>query len=244
MGATFHSSQFGYKLSLPDDWEQMPPDVVQLVFRRLWNPNVKLRVACDAAFQSKPHVTWFQYPYMAVQVLPYSSLGVYHQINADQFEDMIQALNGAAIKKTMDRELSSTARSLMSNPTFGEARLDRGRRRFQVPLSMYVKGVGTVKAVMVGYFGREAVVQFCFYAKETQWDQQFAAAQPILDSFHFDPDKDYSVVAAIEHPSRMEHSSSQSTWLDAVEKRFAEGVAVLVVGALCFMVTQLRKSKA
>lgn len=260
MGASFHSSQFGYNLTLPDDWQQIPPDVVQRVITRFWKPEAKAILVCDAAFQYKPRGRWFQYPYITVQVMPYSKVGVYQQIGADEFEKIVHGLDANSIKKSMNRELSPTVRSLMSDARFGHPRLDKARRRFELPTSMYVKGRGTINGMMVGYFGHEAVVQLCFYGKDEQWEQQLAAAQPILDSFYFDPDKDF-VEAAIEHPSGiepsaiehlsgMDHSSAierslgEPSWLDAAEKGFAGGVAVLVIGAICFVVIQLRKSKA
>jgi len=261
MGATFHSSEFGYNLTLPDDWQQIPPDVVQRVISRIWTPKARALLVCDAAFQYRPGVRWFQYPFITVQVMRYSKVGVYEQIDADEFEKIVHALDAHSIKKSMDREVSSTARSLMTDPRFGRARLDKARRRFELPTSTYVKGRGTINGLMVGYFGHEAVVQLCFYGQDAQWEQGVAAARPILNSLHFDPDKDFvdatiehspgvehapaiDDLTGIDHSSAIEHSQSEPSWLDAAEKGFAGGVAVLVIAAICFMMMQFLKSKA
>lgn len=268
MGATFHSSQYGYNLTLPDGWQQIPPAVLQRFVRQRVKRDPKSLFVCDAAFQYKPRDRWFEEPYIIVQVTPYSKPGVHHRIDERDFQMIAQAFARDSVEKPMDRELSATGRSLMSDPRFAQTGLDLSRRRFQRLTTASLKERGIIiTGMIVTYFGNEDMVKLCFFGKEAQWEQQFAAAQPVLDSLHFDPDKDFAVAAteppaaiepppvienppAIEYPSAIddspavEHSLNQTTWLDVAEKGFAGGVVVLVIGAIYFVMMQFLKSKA
>jgi len=274
MGATFHSCQYGYNLTVPDGWQEIPPAVLQRFVRQRVKRDPKSLFVCDTAFQYKPRDRWFEEPYIIVQVKPYSKPGVHHRIDERDFQMIARAFARGSDDKPMDRDLSGTGRSLMSDPRFAQTGLDLSRRRFQRLTTTSVKGQGIIiNGMIVTYFGNEDMVKLRFFGKEAQWEQQFAAAQPVLDSLHFDPDKDFAVAApeppaAIEpppvienppvieyplatvHPSAIddspaiEHSLNQPTWLDVAEKGFAGGVAVLVIGAICFVVMQFLKSKA
>src|SRR3954452_7131823 len=161
--APYHGAGYGYNITLPDDLTQIPADVVIATTKLAQNPNAKSALVTDAAFQPKVQKRWFSYPYMIVQVIPYSGLDLNRQLNEDEFGDVVKAMTGVDVNKAMDQSLSSEAKSAMSNASIGQPQLDRGKRRFLVPMNMTVAGIGKVKGTLAGYFGRRAVVQIGVY---------------------------------------------------------------------------------
>jgi hypothetical protein len=102
----------------------------------------------------------------------------------------------------METQLSPQARWIISNPQIGQPHLEATKRRFWLITEMKVAGYGNVRGLTTGYFGREALVQVCYYAPAAEWERHTALARQIGDSLRYDPAKDYSVAFARANPSR------------------------------------------
>ena len=178
----FHSSAFGYSLDVPPGWEEIPRNLIQETYADLLKPDsVGLY---DAGFQLASSDGWFAYPFVLVQVMPLP-----RQINEDEFESFVQALTGMDFNKEIPTD---TLRNL-DNLEFGQVQLDADRRRYFSILNMDVKGVGPIRALSVGHFGRDSMVMIHSYSLRSDFDRDAEARLAIVDSFRFDPDKAYSV---------------------------------------------------
>jgi hypothetical protein len=235
--APFHGDAYGYQVVLPEDWVQIPDDDVKATAAAVQNPNKNNVVVFDAAFQPVAHQVPFQYPYVIVQVIPYSSMGLRRQINEDEFPEVIKAMTGANVNEKMDTALSTEARSLVSDAELGTPRLEKEKRRFRQTSELTVAGAGKVRGTLTGHFGRQALVQVCFYAKASEWDRYAATGREIGDSFRFDPATDYSTAAAAARPTRRSNEPG------VLAKVIFGTVIAAVVIAVAYALSQARKKQ-
>jgi hypothetical protein len=70
----FHDVKDGFTVSVPDDWQQIPPDAIQTFAGRI-NPDGKPEVVeIKTGYQQKKTDTeWFSYPFILIGYMPYSS---------------------------------------------------------------------------------------------------------------------------------------------------------------------------
>jgi len=235
--ASFHSQRIGYTLEVLPGWQQIPQDVVDSLAVKVQNPNSPHRMNYDAAFQAATGQGWFEYPYVIIQVVPYSDFGASRQINEDQFPTVLKALTGADINKAVDQQLSPQAKAMMSGLSIGQAELDTLNRRYRVPMSMSVAGIGQVHGQMTGYFGRKCLVQVTFYCRVADADQLATTSQLIADSFHFDADNAYSEAEAAAHPTN-------PSVLTGVGEKAIEGAVIAAGAGLLGLAFRGRKRQA
>ncbi len=221
-GEQFHGRNYGYHITLPHDWVTVPKDVLDDVFAQLRNQATPSTTIYDAAFQLASAAQWFEYPYVLVQPLPYSKFGLNRQLNEDEFPRYISMITGVDVTKIVDESFAPDIRGLLQNTTLGQPQLDTSNRRYLLTINMDVAGIGPVRGLMVGYFGRDSIVQIMFYSRRAEWDQHATVASLIMDSFRFDPEKAYSVQTAIANPT------PPSLW----SRVAAKGIAGAIGGGL------------
>jgi hypothetical protein len=236
-GAHFHSASWGYSLSVPTGWVRVPDDVLREAVSAMRNPKANSPLVHDAAFQLPWRGQQLEYPYVVVMVLPYANLGISRQINEDEFPEVIKAATGADMGKVLDSALSPEARRLVGDAELGKPQLDAGRRRFLLSTRMSVGEVGKVRALIAGYFGREAIVQVGFFAKEGDWDRYVGAGQGMVDSLRFDPGTEYSDAIAKANPSR------RSIWSGVGEKALSGAIVGIIAGVVGYVVSRFRKKE-
>ena len=200
LAETYHSDTWGYSLELPPDWVQIPDSVLQLWTEMLLSDSAAGRIAYDVAFQPESARDWFAYPYVLVRVVTYASLGLADQLHEDDFPRCVRGITETDYAKAAEETLSEQTLSALRELAASEAHLDRERRRYWYSTFFTIEGVGEVKELCVGYFGREAIVQVAFYARRDEWERCAAHRLSILDSFRFDPDKACSEAYAAAHP--------------------------------------------
>jgi hypothetical protein len=202
LAAPFRAERWGYQIEVPKGWKRIADADLQAMVAAAQNPGARPSMIFDAAFEPVGHRQPFEYPYVIVQVLPYSSVGLNRQINEDEFDNAIKGLTGVDLNDRMKQQLSAQAQSLASHPSIGQVVLERTKRRFWFTNELSVAGVGRVRGMVTGHFGRGSIVQVCFYAPAAQWDRHLDLAHEVGDSLRFDPGQVYSAEAARAHRSR------------------------------------------
>lgn len=197
----FHSATYGYYLDIPPGWIEVPKNVLDETVASMMKENASIPIVYDTGFQLESAERWLDYPYILVQPLAYKSFGVHRQINEDEFPRMVQMITGFDVETFFDENVTSEARPLLDNLEFGKLQLDVANRRYTWPLNMEVQGIGPIRGLVIGYFGRDSIVQVVFYARSSDWDQHADEGLKILESFRFTPDKAYSVEVATAHPT-------------------------------------------
>lgn len=198
----FHSDSHGYRIELPHDWVEIPQDVLQKALALLQKPNASVPILYDAGFQLDSTDRWFEYPYVLIQPIPYATFGLHRQLNEDEFPKFVRRmLTGTGPVKLVDGNLSSFGRQLLTDIDVGQPQLDVANRRYLWSMNENVQGIGPIRSLGVGYFGRDSIVQVMFYSGRADWDRYADVRATIIDSFRFDPDKAYSVQVAASNPS-------------------------------------------
>lgn len=221
----FHSDSHGYGIELPHDWVEFPQDVLQEFVASIQKQNSTTPIHYDAGFQLDATGKWFEYPYVLVQ-----SIALRRQLNEDEFPEFVRMMTGMDVGKILDEGLSSLGRQLMSSVDAGQPQLDVANRRFLWTMNSDVQGVGPIRTLIVGYFGRDSLVQVMFYSRRADWDRDADVRATIVDSFRFDPDKAYSVQIAASNPSPPSISMSSEYLDDVLSKAIAGfGAGILAV---------------
>lgn len=191
-GQVVHDAEHGFELTLRDGWVEIPDDVLQEVMGAAQNPDAQRPLIYAAGYQIEGDDGWFVYPYVLVQVIPYSGMGMTRQISEDEFVEVVKAVTGADIDQAMDDALSSETRELLTDIDVQRPVLEKDRRRFTWGLTMDVAGIGLVRGYSVSNFGREALVQVSFYAMSDDWEKYTAERNSMTESFAFDAAHAYS----------------------------------------------------
>ena len=233
----FYSISYGYYLDLPAGWVEIPKDVLQEWRASVLKQNAKTNIIYDAAFQLASSDRWFEYPYVLVQPLPYATFGVHRQINEDEFSRYAQMMTGLDVDELLDEKLSSDARQLLGNLEFERPQLDVAHRRYLWPIRMDVQGVGPIRGLVVGYFGRDSVVQVAFYSRRSDWDRHADVRRTIVESFRFEPDKAYSVEVAAANPT------PSSIWQRVLEKGLVGGITGGIIAAIIAGIAAMKRKK-
>jgi hypothetical protein len=160
-----------------------------------------------------------------VQVIPYG----HRQINESEFPAFIRKMTGLDLAAFADDHLSSDAQAIMGDFRYGQPRLDKARRRFITDLNGHVVGIGTVRGRIVGYFGRDSLVQVMFYAPESEWNEHLPIGSSIIDSFRFDAAKAYSMAEA--RASAPDEDDMSRIVGRGIGGAITAGVIALLVGA-------------
>ena len=223
----FHSDSHGYRIELPHDWVEIPQDVLQETIAALRKQNSTGNIIYDAGFQLASARQWFEYPHVIVMPLPYAKLGLHRQLNEDEFPKYVRMLTGIDVDKSVDEYLSSDVRQRLTNIDAGQPQLDVANRRFVWTMNSDVEGDGPIRGLIVGYFGRDAIVQVMFYSRRADWDRYADVRATIVDSFRFDPNKAYSVQVAASNPT------PPSIW----SRVLANGIAFGIVAGLLALIS-------
>lgn len=222
----YHSKSFIYRIELPQDWIEIPQNVLHETVDALMNQKSSTSIIYDAGFQLDSTDHWFEYPYVMVQILPYAKFGSHRQINEDEFPEFVRRLTGINVGKLLDKTVSSDVRQLFANIDTGKPQLDVANRRYFWAINMDVQDIGPIRSIIVGYFGRNSIVQVTFSTRRAEWNRYADARETIFNSFSFYPNKAYSVQVAASNPSRT------SIWTGVLEKGISGGFAILLLGGI------------
>jgi hypothetical protein len=197
-GNSYHSPASGYRMAIPQGWIQIPDSVVHEMTNRALSAQGKSRVSYETAFQRATAGRWFEYPYVLIQVLPYSSFGIDRQIPKSQFGNLARVISGLDACDLTEKTLSREAQRLTSESAFGKAYLEAENNRFRYDLTMHVANVGKIRGATTGYFGKYAIVQINYYDRESNWVPSEPERDLISGSLRFDVNRAYDETYAGE----------------------------------------------
>ena len=234
----FHSQSYGYNLEIPDDWIQIPQEALQQAHDATFKGESSALVIYDSGFQHGSGETWFTSPYVIIQPMPYAKLGIKRQVNEDEFPKCVRLITGQDMKKQLDKNVTQHVRQLMSNIVKDKGQLDAANRRYFWTFNMDLAGVGPIRGLCVGHFGRESIVQVLFYTDAASWDSYEDARLSMMDSFRFDPDKAYSAAVAAANPT------PKAFLVRLVERSLIVGAVSGAIAALIAVITAAVRRKS
>jgi hypothetical protein len=217
----------GYTLAVPDGWDAIPDGPLGRAKSLMFKPGAANAPNFVAGFEPSGHKTYFEYPYVLVQVQSYGqnlSLGT---ISRSELEEMVAKLTGvpaAQFKKTLSTEVASALRdasidapTLLSSPP-----------GLVMGSTLNVRGVGTVRGRSVCLLGRTNAVMVHFYAKDDDWDQCADVAEQFADGFHRTPDQ--SVILGDVTSTTSGERVGAFDWNKVGGKALVGGIVVGVAG--------------
>lgn len=228
-----HGEKYGYHLMLPDDWVQIPADMVAQMVGLTQNQQLERKPKYDAMFQPEAHVEWFTYPYAGVYVVSYADFGLKRQPRERELSKIVKALTGMDVMKEAERQVSDEARSFLGEMSIQTPVFEKERRRVLMGMSMSGAHDEKRRAMIAGYFGREALVCVAFYGPADDWDKHDSTRRAIIDSFRFDA-----------HTAYDEALASGGFWSDTLSGSARGGIIGGVVGALVAATVAARKKRS
>jgi len=181
---SYHSITYGYSVSVPDDWTQVPDDI--LAERAPDLPIVRSRHGTlDVAFQPKRTAKPLDYPYIVVEVVPYSGIGYAQQVTDEEIRTIVKLDTGLdpANPYSPDTQVMEGGAELESLD--GVLNLERESRRFIWSSTANMSDVGLVRSRQWGFFGRDAVVKVTLYERGRGSDRLRDMARAVAGSFKF-----------------------------------------------------------
>ena len=228
----FHSEVNGYSFTLPKGWIQIPEDVVHERYSEVLSNRTRSVVLYEAEFQLEADDMWFQLPTILIQVAKYSDLGLSRPLREDQFGHFIRSFTGRDVMEVKDELFGKDVSDAISGYRVGKVSIDKTNRSYTFVSEVIIDDASKIKSEVVGYFGKQAVVQLVFnHYAEADWSRFSSDRNLIFSSFEFDP------IMAYRTPARR-----QPFWEKLLVDVGVYGILALVV-VLVGLLAGIFKSK-
>ena len=186
---SYHSYANGFTVSLPEDWVQVPDEVIAVKTSTL--PILRSgQGTFEVSFQPKRNQRWMEYPYILVEVIPYNNMGFQRQVDDVQIAQIVKNNTGLdpANPPITPTEVMEGGAEHEEDTLFC---LDNQTHRFTWTSASRVKDVGDVRARQWGIFGRDALVQITLYENGKGSDRLHDMTTAVIDSFKFEAGREY-----------------------------------------------------
>ena len=177
-GLRFQSERYGYQLSVPSGWTQIPDDVLKESVDSM--PAEARRLVRETGFQYKYSKEWFIYPFVIIQVVPQERTRINRMVTEKEFLDFVKQLPGLSgnrqLKNTLEaigdqpeREWALNSLAALSKST---VKYDLPKRKYWLTVTSNEPSVGKVTTLIGGTFLANGVaVQVNAYSRTDQMDK-------------------------------------------------------------------------
>jgi hypothetical protein len=180
---TFTSAAYGYSVTFPGDWKRIPDQDVQRGVALVHKNPAARNVVWEAAYQSPGGTIAFSYPYVVLQVTAYAGG---REPSESQIKDTVKKMTGDRMREFAAHTGDATIDRAIANASIGDAQYDPANHILYQPLSMSAPGLGLIKGVIIGHFGRSAVAWVMCYDRAGHFDSSRPTFDQIAASFQFD----------------------------------------------------------
>lgn len=193
----FHSSTNGYSLLVPNEWIRVPNVILQAAYNETFSTSVRADLVWEAAFGQAGADGPFQCPYIVLQIMRYSSLGLRRQPRKDEINNILTAFTGLDLDEIARRTLEPRARDSVVDLKPGDVFFDEASMSYSFGLEMGRADGGKIRSIVAGHLGKTCVVQLMFYDLFENWHNSIRERECILHSFQFDSDMAYDEAQAL-----------------------------------------------
>ncbi len=198
---SYHSFAYGYSISLPDDWAQVPEEVLAVKMAQL--PTTQSGAGrLDVAFQPKRNGKWFEQPYLLVEIVPYAGLGFTEQVDDAQIQQIVQTNTGLDPANPFHDDTQVLEGGGEVEGSGGSLKLDRNARRFVWSSSTSSAGTGVLRTRQWGFFGKDSLVLITLHEKDKGSDRLRDLAREVAGSFQFEIGRDYQPAVTVGDVTR------------------------------------------
>jgi hypothetical protein len=177
----YSNAELRYSLSLPEGWAEMPPEVVGSIADRAAEATGRRPIYISGWGDARR--PWVSYPYVLVQ----------HREMSDQTLGEISA----AMEKVSKGPSPVPPSELIPGAELGQPVADPEHKSIMIPMQVQVAGIGTVKAISILRPGRLGLVQLSYYSLAEDFEENWEAFQPYLDSFRFEEGFGYTPAGVV-----------------------------------------------
>lgn len=186
---TYTSSEHGFSIDFPADWKRVPEADVKKGENTVHASNSSASsVIWEAVFQAPGGSHSFAYPYVILQIVPYS---VGRQLRESEMEQTVKQMAGENVKKFAGTTGNKAIDDALSGANFGNAQYDSANHVVYQSIDMNAPGVGMIKGLTVSHFGRNALVSVMCYDTADHVDSSRATFNRINASYRFDANSAY-----------------------------------------------------
>ena len=181
---SYNSVLNGYSLSVPEDWNQVADDI--LLVRGPDLPVLRTQHGTiDVAFQPKRNGSGIEYPYILVEVVPYSGLGYPQQVTDEELRTVVKLGTGLDPENPYNPDTQMMEGGAEIESLDGTVHLEHETRRYMWSWTSNLSEVGLVRQRQWGFFGCDAVIKVTLYERGRGSDRLRDMATAIAGSFKF-----------------------------------------------------------
>lgn len=214
----------GFSFLLPDEWMAVDAAAIAQTQAQAESLMADINFTYIAGY-SPVSAEELVYPYILVQ----ETKGSLSTLTWDELETAFGAINlGQELRERSDLG------TIVSDMEIGQMLIDRDLGRTMIRMSMTLPEIGEVKGLIIGFLGRDGVIQLNFYDRAEQFDTHIDQFLWMADTFRFDEGRSFVPASGIK---------SRLPWLDVGEVMWSAiigGISV-AIGMAIFLAWKRRR---
>ncbi len=167
-----------FSFSIPRNWQQIPSEVIDQVIKAALSQISSENPNFEAGFQETADY-FIRYPYLLIKSYP---------ADRGSISKIAKSFSASNFEKAAER-LETTA--LIRNFTSGNPVVDSKRKMVMIGTNLEVANIGPIRSLTAISPGRESVVEFYFYTRLDEYEDDLSVFDQILDSFRFESGFEY-----------------------------------------------------
>jgi len=216
------SDKYHYSVMIPNNWVEIPKTTIDSAMQKMADTTKGQFIDYSVGFQLDKN-TDFQYPYILVQS---------KEVDTPSYNEIINTFKSDKFSKGVNEAIDNYS-SLIKNSNFNEPFVDTERNI--IFMNAEVVGaydIGKIKILMAMFLGKENIIQFNFYSKESDYSKNLVVFNEIIDSFKYQQGYEYNEEEA-------KQNDQSNIWEDAIGK----GIGGAIVGAIFVLIFRKKKGK-
>lgn len=191
----YHSDDHGYSITIPAGWQRVPKEIMQQQYEKHLSAKARQTVIHDVQFQLESQGEWFEGPFVLIQVIYYSKLGMAKAPHPDEFETLTRLITGVDIEKAKsDGVWSKDVQDSLSGAKIYDISADKAKYRYTFVSEATMTDSSKFVSNVTGFFGSKAIVQLSYNGDAGTDEIRFVGDwSAFVESFSFDVLEKYRV---------------------------------------------------
>jgi hypothetical protein len=180
----FTNETGGFEITLPDDWQEIPPEAVGAMQRKLSAAAPGLaKLVYKYGYQRVSDAGWFVYPYVVVQVTDQGPVA----------EEQVARAAGqpGSLDKGIE-EATKKSGGIIKDAGFAETYYDYQRHMLHTLTQAQVAGLGDIRGISALFLTSRGTLTFHFYCRKDDFDNFTNAFESAIHSVKLSRELAYS----------------------------------------------------
>lgn len=216
---TYSNSIGHYSFSLPNDWEEIPKDVIDDYVDELTKiaGTTGQSLNYTTAFQLSDTEYYFEYPYIVTQD---------HSVNTPSYSEVAKLFSSDKVEQLMSKNLKDYS-EIIHSADMGKPFIDKERNILFINMQADIVDVGPVDALMALFLGKQGITVLNFYTVKNEYSRWLPVFNSIIDSFQYD-------IGYVYNPAEAAQYDSPSIFEGVIERGVGTalgwGLILLIIG--------------